>query len=199
MGAFNFNSNAGVGIYEYEDEFDGFENYFSDDEIAKFRSDVSDKVYWKLTEYLDEKKIDEGELSCNTFGDIIRLEHGYYSGFKFYIDYEKIKEKIIEDFEDIAEYKLRQKYGFAYTMYSEVDFKEKAKDELKELSQIKDKLYEMACECSTKLLYEFGFEKGFNEVLTANWCSHNKPITKEMIAEKFGSDEDNSKSVRKRR
>lgn len=199
MGAFNFNSNAGVGIYEYENEDYCFEDYLSEKEVSKLSSDIGYKVYLKILEYADNNNIDIKELNTGTFDDIIKVEYGYYSGFKLYVDYDEIEKQITDKFEDEADYKLREKYGFDSFMYSRVDFEEKAQAELKELSQIKDKLYEMACEYSIKLLYEFGLEKGFNEVLTANWCSHNEPITKEMIAEKFGFNEESLKSARKRR
>lgn len=169
MGAFNFSEKRGVGSFEYDSDL----NFIN---VKDINEKIVNKATLKANAFLEKSglyNIPEFDKDyCNMRNyfynkEIIKIEKGYYEGFKFYVDYEEVQ--------DLCE-------NFLYERECDLTNVENADSKYNAVKYIADKLYDYICTYATSLLYIFGMKNGFNEVYqTGFFCCFSTPITKALI------------------
>ena len=178
MGAFNFSEKRGVGSFEYDSDL----NFIN---VKDINEKIVNKATLKANAFLEKSGLynipEFKESYCNMRNyfynkEIIKIEEGYYEGFKFYVDYKEIQD-LCENFLYERECDLMKinRNGMRVCV-------ENGESKYEVAKEIADKLYDCICTYATSLLYIFGMKNSFNEVYQTGFFScFSTPITKALI------------------
>lgn len=177
MGAFNFSEKRGVGSFRYDSDLNSIN-------VKDINEKIVNKAILKANAFLEKSglynipEFDKDYCDMKNYfynKEIIKIEEGYYEGFKFYVDYKEVQ--------DLCENFLYERERDLTTIINGIEvYVENADSKYNAVEYIADKLYDCICTYATSLLYIFGMKNGFNEVYQTGFFNcFSTPITKALI------------------